>query len=240
MQTEQMIPHRRGGIQIGTYGHLAIFFWLLAMVMVLPQKYMLMTAAVCLSVVAGIYPAAFKRLFNPRMILFGLLVVLPPIFMLGEADRILLWFPYSSEGLTTGLHVGLRFVVILLAVYGFTRSVDIPSVAGTLERFGLQGLGFSLGVALNLLPSLKDAATKSWYSLKMRGGVRKQWFRGIQLYLVVVITNALRQAEDIALAAEARAFSPDKSRPMAVSYGKADWFIYLACVSTFIFAVVWN
>ena len=41
----------------------------------------------------------------------------------------------------------------------------------------------------------------------MRGGFRKKWLQGIRLYIVVVITNALRQAEHIAIAAESRAYT---------------------------------
>lgn len=239
MQIKQTVSHQSGLIQMGTFGHLAIFIWLLAMATVLPQKNLLFGFVLCLLVIAGIYPTVFKRVFNLRFVLFGFALILPPIFLLGEADRTLFGIAYSAEGLMAGLQAGVRFWVVLLAVFGFTQSVDIPSLAGMLERFGLQGLGFSIGVALNLVPSLRDAAIKSWYSLKMRGGFRKQWFRGARLYLVVVITNALRQAEEIALAAESRAFSPEKARPMAVRRDRIDWFVCPACVLSFILILVW-
>jgi len=240
MQLGQVLVRQRSKIQLGTYGHLVIFVWLLGMVMVFPQENLLLAVLICLAVVAGIYPAVFSRLFKPRLVLFGLLVMVPPIFLMGKPDAAFLGMPYSSEGLAAGMNAGARFVVVLLAVYSFTGSVDISSIAGTLERFGLQGLGFSIGVALNLVPSLRDSAFKSWYSLKMRGGFRKQWLRGAKLYLVVVVTNALRQAEEIALAAESRAFSPDKSRPMAVKKGKIDRLVCLMCALSFIFILIWS
>lgn len=240
MQIGQAITRRRSLIDLGTYGHLAVFLWLLAMGMTIPQDKLLLGMLVCLTVVAGLYPTVFRRLFKLRLLLLGLLVTVPPIFMMGETDGAILGLPYSSEGLAVGLNAGVRFIVVLLAVYSFTESVDIPSLAGTLERFGLQGLGFSIGVALNLVPSLRDSAFKSWYSLKMRGGFRKQWMRGIQLYLVVVITNALRQAEEIALAAEARAFSPDKSQPMAIKKCKLDRLVCPLCLLSFVFVLIWS
>lgn len=239
MQIKQTINYRSGLIQVGTFGHLVIFIWLLAMVSMMPQRNLLLGAVICLLVIAGIYPAVFKRMFNQRLVLLGLVLILPPVFMLGEVDRTLFGIAYSSEGFMAGLRAGVRFWVVVLAVFGFTQSVDISSLAGLLERFGLQGLGFSIGVALNLVPSLRDAAVKSWYSLKVKGGFRKQWLRGAQLYLVVVITNALRQAEEIALAAESRAFSPEKSRPIAVRQNKIDWFVCPACLISFIFILVW-
>lgn len=239
MQHKQAIPHPPGLIEVGTYGHLAIFIWLLAMATIVPQRNLLAGAVLCLLVVAGMYPAVFKQIFNLRLVLFGLILMLPPVFMMGEADGALLGLSYSSEGLLAGLQAGVRFWVVLLAVFGFTQSVDISSIAGTFEKFGLQGLGFSVGVALNLVPSLRDAAVKSWYSLKMRGGFRKQWLRGIQLYFVVVMTNALRQAEEIALAAESRAFSPEKSRPMSILHNKKDWMVCSTCLISFIIIFIW-
>ncbi|MGD2027555.1 MAG: hypothetical protein PVI99_07040, partial [Anaerolineales bacterium] len=160
MQFKDTINYPSGLIQIGTFGHLVIFIWLLAMAMVFPQRNLLVGGVLCLLVIAVIYPAVFKRMLNLRFVLFGIVLMLPPVFMLEEADRTLLGVTYSSEGLLAGVQAGVRFWVVLLAVFGFTQSVDISSLAGMLERFGLQGLGFSFGVALNLVPSLRDAAVK--------------------------------------------------------------------------------
>jgi energy-coupling factor transporter transmembrane protein EcfT len=230
------LPDR--GLKMGTYGYLAVFLWLLGVVMAFPQEKLPITATVCFVVILAVFPSVFRRVLSFRFIFFGLILMIPPIFLMGEADHSFWGVSYSGEGLLIGLHAGVRFFVVLLAVHGFTRSVDIPSLAGILERFGLQGLGFSIGVALNLVPSLKEAGIKSWHSLKMRGGFRKQWLRGIQLYFVVVISNALRQAEEIALAAESRGFSPEKSRPMAVNKSKADWLVCPVCLVTFVLALI--
>jgi energy-coupling factor transporter transmembrane protein EcfT len=42
---------------------------------------------------------------------------------------------------------------------------------------------------------------------------------------VTVIAGALSRAEEIALAAEARAYSPERSRSMPIRIGKWDWAI---------------
>ena len=75
------------------------------------------------------------------------------------------------------MQIALRILVVLVAIQGMTSSVDISSVAGLLERAGLHGLGFSVGVALNLLPGLLQSAQNAWRSLWMRGGLRKQRLR---------------------------------------------------------------
>ena len=87
-----------------------------------------------------------------------------------------------------------------------------------------------MGVALNLLPSLQTAALSTWHSLWMRGGLRKQRWRGVRLLLLTIITNALRRTEEIALAAEGRAFSPEQSRALPLRAGSLDWVIAIGAI----------
>ncbi|MBE0410753.1 MAG: hypothetical protein IBX69_13595, partial [Anaerolineales bacterium] len=140
-------------------------------------------------------------------------------------DRSLAGTRYSSEGLMASIQITLRILVVLVSIQGLTSRIDIASVAGLLERAGLRGLGFSMGVALNLLPALQQSATNAWRSMWMRGGFRKNRWRGLRLLAVTIIAGALGRAEEIALAAEARAFSPQRARSMPVKVGKYDWGI---------------
>ncbi|RPJ40795.1 MAG: hypothetical protein EHM21_14115, partial [Chloroflexi bacterium] len=156
--------------KLGTVGYLVIFAWSLGMVMLAPPQRLLLAGALCTLVAAAVYPRSFRRLMRPRWLVMIILLALPPVFFLGEMDSSLWGISYSSEGLTSSLQIMLRILVVLVAVDGFTSSVDIASIAGLLERFGLRGLGFSMGVALNLLPSLQTAAINTWHSLWMRGG----------------------------------------------------------------------
>jgi energy-coupling factor transporter transmembrane protein EcfT len=94
-----------------------------------------------------------------------------------------------------------------------------------LERSGLRGLGFSIGVATNLLPDLRQSSTNAWHSLRMKGGFRAQWKRGVQLLVVTIFSNALRHAEQIVLAAEVRAFRPELSRKASLRMGVSDWWL---------------
>lgn len=212
--------------RLGTPGFLVIFAWSLAVIMLTPARHLLAAGIACLLLAAVVHPHSFRRLVRLSWLLMLTLLALPPVFFLGTPDRHLGGLAYSSQGLLSGLQILLRLLVVLLAVAGFTSAVDIASIAGLLERFGLRGLGFSMGVALNLLPSLQSSAANTWHSLWMRGGLRRQRWRGLQLLLLTIITNALRRTEEIALAAEGRAFSPEISRTMPVRRGKLDlWLI---------------
>jgi energy-coupling factor transporter transmembrane protein EcfT len=238
---------QRAGLAIGPAGHLALFFWSLAMVMLVPAHRIQWAAALCLAVAVVVHPLSclhqgrpgqaaspswrtrqgtgryrWRRLLRARWLLFLALMALPPVFLLGEVDRTVLGVGVSSEGLLAGMQIALRFVVVMVAVDGLTATVDISALAGLLERFGLQGLGFSLGVALNLLPVLQQSSVNAWHSLWLRGGLRHRRWRSVRLLLVTVVSNALRRAEEIALAAEARAFAPERARPMPVAAGRLD------------------
>lgn len=227
-QRSQFLVRTNGAL--GTVGHLVIFACSLALVMLAPAARLPWAAGICLAAALLLYPQVFRRLLKLRFLVMLLVLAVPPVFLIGEPDRSLAGIAYSSEGLQSGLQVSIRILVVLMAVGGLTGSVDIASVAGLLERLGLQGLGFSMGVALNLLPALQQSTLNAWRSLWMRGGLRRKRRRGLRLLAVTVIAGALSRAEEIALAAEARAFSPERARALPVKSGRLDWVVAVAGV----------
>lgn len=210
---------------LGTIGRLAVFASTLAAVMLAPAARLPWAAAACILVTWVIAPRAFRSLLRWRWLILLALMAIPPLFIVGALDSTFWVIRYSSEGLALSVQVVTRVLVILLAVQAVTSTVDISSVAGLLERLGLRGLGFSMGVALNLLPALSQSAQNAWRSLTMRGGLRRRRLRGLRLLAMTVITGALGRAEEIALAAEARAFSPERARRMPIVRGRLDPFV---------------
>jgi energy-coupling factor transporter transmembrane protein EcfT len=211
---------------VGSLGHLVIFLWSLGVVLLTQLQGSYLPAGICLALLCLLYPSALRRILRPRwLILLGVLLVISILFGGGEPDRELLGIPFSVQGITVGVKMTLSAIVILLAADGLAASMDITEVAGLFECLGLQGLGFSLGVAVNQLPNLRQSGTNAWHSLRMRGGMRARWWRGQQLLLLTVFTNALRRSEDIVLAAEARAFRPDRSRSVPIRIGRLDWWL---------------
>ena len=59
----------------GPIGHLAIFFWSLAMVMLVPVDRLVGTAVLCLVAAAIFYPHAFRRILRLRFLV--MLALLP-------------------------------------------------------------------------------------------------------------------------------------------------------------------
>jgi energy-coupling factor transporter transmembrane protein EcfT len=220
------IRTRPGKPLVGSLGHLVIFLWSLGSILVTQLRGGYLLAGVCVVFLALIYPSALRRILRPRwLILLGILLIISILFGGGKIDRVLWGVPVSSENIFIGVKMTLSAMVILIAADGLASSMDITEVAGLFERLGLQGLGFSLGVAANQLPNLRQSSTNAWHSLRMRGGMRAQWWRGLQLLLLTILTNALRRSEDIVLAAEARAFRPDRSRTAPLRIGRLDWWM---------------
>ena len=226
---------------IGSLGHLSIFLWALGMVLLPPVERGIIPALFMLGVLSLMYPFALRRLVQPRwLIIFGSLFLVNMFFATpaDAADWMILGLPVSSMTILNGAQMTLRAIVVLLAADGLSSSVNITEMAGLLERSGLQGLGFSIGVATNLLPDLRKSSTNAWHSLRMRGGLRANWWRGIQLLLLTVLSNSLRHAEEIVLAAEVRAFRPELSRKVLIRIETLDWWLVAGGISSLVLIFV--
>lgn len=223
---------------LGTIGRLAILVWSYALILLAPDGRLVVAISLTFAVNTLLYPKALKRLLRWRWLVFACLLVVPSMLWGGEVDQVLGAIPYSSSGLTAGLNMILRALVLILAIDGFSTTVDISEVAGLLERAGLPGLGFSMGVAVNLLPALRKSSQNAWRALQMRGGFRHQRWRALQLFLITVVTNALHRAEEIALAAEVRAFSVEQSRALPLRAGKLDAYLVIVLSTALLFLML--
>lgn len=219
-------PRSPSAQMLGSLGNLIIFFWAIALVVLTPVTGTLLPAGIGLVVLGALHPRLLRRILQPRwLILLLMLFLLNMLFGVGKADMRLLGIPFSSSNLIAGAQMTLCGMLILVAADGLSTSVDITEVAGLLERLGLHGLGFSIGVATNLLPNLRQSCADAWHSLWMRGGLRARWLRGLQLLLITILANAIRHSEEIVLAAETRAFTPERSRAAPIRIGRLDWWL---------------
>jgi energy-coupling factor transporter transmembrane protein EcfT len=218
--------------QVGTLGRLAIFIGLVGCSIQMEILGLALMLVVLLLVGMATFRPALRRVLHWRWLLFFAVLVAPNALWNGDTDSTLAGLAYSSAGLHAGLLMALRASIMLTAVMWFTASVDISEVAGLLERAGLRGLGFSMGVAVNLLPSLQQSFRNAWHTLRMRGGIGRLRLRTARLLLITVFANALRRADEITLVAEARAFTPECSRCMPLKKGRFDLLLGLGTVAS--------
>lgn len=225
------ISQHTARLWMGTPGLLAVLAWSLGLVFLTKPPQMFLAAGAALVLHAVLNPDGFRAsdirrlgsrgLLRPSVLVLLLFLVLSPLVVPGQEGSGASW----TEGLLKGAGMALRAIVILSALACLTGRVSISEIAGVLERFKLNGLGFSLGVAVNLLPALEQSAQVTARSLWMRGGLRRNRWRSLKLLVVTVLSNALKRAEEIALAAEARAFSPEVARVLPLRVGTLDWFL---------------
>lgn len=200
----------------------------------------MLTLAVLVAGIAAaeFMPGAFRPLLRPRWMFLCAFLVLPSIFLGSPLDRNVLGMAYSSLGLEIAFHALCRMLLIFLSVSSFSSMVEISALAGIFERLGLRGLGFSMGVAMNLLPNLQQSTLTTWRVLQMRGGFRRQRWSGLRLMTITVITQALNRAEEIALAAEVRAFTPEQAGAYPLVAGSFDGLIIAASLLAVAAAVI--
>jgi energy-coupling factor transporter transmembrane protein EcfT len=170
-----------------------------------------------LVVAAVVYPGGLHPLLRLRtwilltiIMLSSTLVGPDPLWSLGPLG-------ISPAGAVRGVNMAMRALIIIVAVTGLVSSVPIDRIGTFLERFGLRGLGFAVGVAFNLLPLVERSLVTSWQAMRLRAGLRRP-FAAARLMLVAAVSNCLRCADEVSLAAEARAFSPQAASRPAIAW----------------------
>ncbi|MBN1966263.1 MAG: hypothetical protein JW910_16565 [Anaerolineae bacterium] len=163
--------------------------------------------AITLLLAAALDRSALRPVLRPRWGLVLLLLIVPGAFFVGAIDTVLAGgIMISSAGLELGLVMACRATTIFVAVNAFSRSISVMQLTSALERVGMPGLGFAIGVGFHALPTIKQRFIAAYSALRLRGGFRQQRWRALQLLLITVIMGALRYGEEVVLAAEARGF----------------------------------
>lgn len=202
--------------------HLAFLVWALSLVALLPDSRLGLLLAAILAFGCLDRQAGLRVLANRRFWLFILSTLALAPFVLGEAD--LRWgvLRLSRTGLWMGAWMALRAAALMLAFSVSLGALSVAQMVGLFNGLKLRGLGFALGVALNLGPVLRETVEATYHTLRLRGGLRRP-LHNARLFLITVIANALRYGDDVVKAASARSFDPAASLPRAAPLlGRAD------------------
>jgi energy-coupling factor transporter transmembrane protein EcfT len=213
---------RAGMLPLGTAAHSWCLVSFLALAILTSGLRSAVALAVIVVFAAVAAPSGLSVIRSARVWLFVGLLLLPMALLAGERDMALHGVRFSSEGLETGAQMAVRALSIIVAAGAFATSVSVGELAGLLERAGIKGVGFALGVGVNMLPTVQQAAATTWEALRLRGGFRRRRLAALRLLLVTVVVNSLRHADDIVCAAEARAFSVVSVRPLPLTAHHAD------------------
>jgi len=218
--------------RLGTPGYLCCFVASMTAAILLPGWRAALGLALAAVLAALFYRAAFRALLHPGLWVFVGLLLVSMTFWVGVPDAHLGPIPVSVSGLAVGLQMSLRALAITLAVRGLASRVSPGESAGLLERAGVKGLGFTVGVAFNLLPSMERSLRETMDTARLRAGALWRRPRVLRLVAVTALTSAVRRAEDVAAAAEVRGFSPRRSRPLPLRRGRNDLALAVALAAT--------
>ncbi len=131
----------------------------------------------------------------------------------------------SWPGLSLGLEMAGRALTLMLAFSLGLSSLSLSDLVAIFDRLRLRGLGFALGVAMNMLSTLQAMARTTFETIKLRGGLRRP-LTALRLFLVTVVSNTLRYGDQVVHAASVRAFDPQRGRGSALSPRRADlWLV---------------
>jgi len=180
---------------LGLWGHLAFLLWTLALATLAPGAKVIPVLG--LAVAFSALCAGWRGVCRWRLWLFAASVLLVTSFVRGK-DLYLL-----------GLWMALRAASIALAANTFAGTVSVVEMARLCEGWGLRGLGFAVGVAFNMLPTIRETAEEAFNAMRLRGGFKCHRLEALKMLLVAIVAGSLRHGDEIVSAAEARAFNPE-------------------------------
>ncbi len=134
----------------------------------------------------------------------------------------------GGAGLALGLRMAARALAILLAIDTVAAHVSVGELATLCEGVGLAGLGFSLGVAFNTLPTLRRTAVNVWQALRLRGGWRRRPLVALRRVAVTILALSLARGQETVDAAEGRGFAPGRSHIARPRWRRSDLLLTLA------------
>jgi len=205
-----------------TYGYLFFFTGAVVIAVLSGEAKVVLVLGGTLLFAALFCRDALRLLRRRQLWLFIVPALLLSPFVIGEKNISLWGLWVSREGFWAGLWMTMRALSIALAGSIFAAAISVPEMAQLFERLRLKGLGFAVGVATNMLPTVQETMETSYHALRLRGGFRRHRLKTARLLLVAIIAGSLRRGDDIVCAAEARAFDPTKSQGPPLRMARAD------------------
>ena len=120
-----------------------------------------------------VYPAGLFVLTRARTWILLAMIVISSTLVGADPEWSLGPLGLSSQGAVLGLNMVMRALIIIIAVTGIVSSVPVDRIGAVLERVGLRGMGFAVGVAFNLLPLVQRSLVTSWQAMRLRAGLRR-------------------------------------------------------------------
>lgn len=189
----------------------------------------------------------FWRAFKPLLWLVGLTFVAQLLFAPGEPFFSFWVFDVSWSGIEFAAFLSLRLVVLVLTGSLLTLTTSPIALTDALAWLGrplrrlrvpTDELALMVTIALRFIPTLLVELDTIMRAQRARGaefgsgGVRRR-ARALVPVLVPLFVSSFRRADDLALAMEARCYSPGvrRTRLHPLRAGRRDAVLLLACAA---------
>jgi nucleoside-triphosphatase THEP1 len=170
--------------------------------------------------VAGLVLAVAAALILDREVLvasFTFGVVLTILFSSAAAGAVVVWSADWMSGLEVAAAMLLRLMVLVVAAALLARNVDAEALLRVGERLGLERLGLTLGLALNVLPQLVEATRQVAVAWRVRRRSKAAPSPSPLQLVEVLLAHVARIADEAAAAAALRGHSALLQRPVVTA-----------------------
>jgi nucleoside-triphosphatase THEP1 len=158
---------------------------------------------------AALVVMAVAWILDPSALRTGLRfsAVIAIVFAASITAAVVAW----AEGLQRGFEIGgmmlLRLLVLVVAAAVLVHSINAEKLLRATQKMGFERLGLVLGLALNSLPRLAEAAADVWTASKVRHDGAVARLRRLPGLGEVLLAHTARIAEEAAAAASLRGHS---------------------------------
>ncbi|MGZ4135300.1 MAG: energy-coupling factor transporter transmembrane component T family protein [Tumebacillaceae bacterium] len=181
--------------------------------------YLMLIPIVTTLLLSNVSLKTFLVRFSPFLI-----VCVSTVWMLGawgKGETVLwhgAWYTVTQEGLTNGLKIGLRMLGFVSYGILFTLTTDVTQLVFSLMQQCKvpPKLAYALLAGLRFLPMFKEEFEQIKSAHRLRGVSRVPGIRGrvegFLRYTIPLLAQAIRKAERVAVALEARGFDGSWNR----------------------------
>ena len=144
-------------------------------------------------------------------------IILTLLFSSAVAGAVVVWSSDLASGLQVASGMLLRLMVLVVIASLLARNVDAEALLRSGERLGMERLGLTLGLALNVLPQLSESTRQVFmaWRVRRRSSVTKP--PSILQLLEVLLAHVARIADEAAAAAALRGHSALVQPPVVVA-----------------------
>ncbi|KJS14359.1 MAG: hypothetical protein VR67_00250 [Peptococcaceae bacterium BRH_c8a] len=203
---------------------------------------------------SGLRPGVYWRSMKPLWVLLLLSFTMQAFFTPGEPLVHLGWINISEPGLVQGALLLWRLGILLVVASVITFTTTPLQLTNGLEwllsplirlRVPVRELAMIMNLALRFVPTLFDEARLLLMAQQSRGadfthGSIRERVRGLVPFMVPLLTNIFRRADDLALAMELRCYQvgAPRSRLTELRFVAGDYAAIAATAMLLVF--VWG